>query len=31
MTLARVMANAYQAVRSALAVVGVAQGVELML
>lgn len=31
MTLAKVMANAYQAVRSAMAIVGVAQGVELML
>lgn len=31
MTLAKVLANAYQAVRSALAIVGVAQGVELML
>lgn len=31
MTLAKVLANAYQAARSALAVAGVAQGVELML
>ena len=31
MTLAKVMATAYQAVRTASAVVGIAQGVELML
>jgi hypothetical protein len=31
MTLAKIMANAYQAVRSALAIVGVAQGVEMLL